>query len=205
MFYRTSFLFCDPFYEILGSRSIFSSKIILTNKYFLHFFFPPLGFRSKPVYLAEGDYRKGFASPSSTSDIAQVIHAEISDKKRWAESAKLGFSLPRSLVLRRLLHTQFQPLLPFLESPNASSIEECYFFTKLGHLTHLCHWPFKIERFPKENNLFLAQGKNTREVQIPHFKKEETYVCVWWWWWGPGKLSQAGWILSGYCLNQSLR
>lgn len=54
--------------------------------------------------------------------------------------------------------------------------EVCYFFfTKLGCLTHLCHWPFKIERFPKENVFSLAKGKNTGKAQIPHLKKEDTH------------------------------
>lgn len=72
---------------------------------------------------------------------------------------------------------------PFLESPYALLPSRAFCFvlfsifvfvlTKLGCLTHLCCWPFKIERFPKENDFFLAKGKPPERHKCPILRRKK--------------------------------
>ena len=160
------------FFFFLIFRSIFSSKIIYIIHTYIFFFIPPHAqpphhFRSKAFNLGEGDYKKKIVWPWSISDITQIIHAERGDKKMVRrESLCLGLSFHCSLVLMQGCCTHKPTSYsPFLESPDvATALKSFIIVTTLGCLTLLCHWPFQIERFPKENDFFLVKGKNTREA-----------------------------------------
>lgn len=168
------FCFVDPFYDFFVSRSIFSFRVVhITPIYFFPVpFLSSLCFRSKPFLLwMREPTEKGFASLDLLLILPRLFMQMYVIRKTCTQSYSVwGFHC--SLVLAGGCCTQTQILSIFGVSLCHLYSKECYyyyFFTKLGCPTHFCHWPFKIERCPKENAFFspLAKGKNTGEAQIP--------------------------------------
>lgn len=150
---------------------------------FFIFFFPPsLCFRVKPFYLGEGRLQDLLVLdlPQTLRRLFMQKHAVRKGEHRV--TLFTGFISLQSSPHSRLLHTIPTTPIPGVSLLHFYSEEyHCFFcffvfLTKLGSFSHLCHWPFKIVRFPKKNVFFLAKRKNTGEAQIFHIEKEDTYA-----------------------------
>lgn len=122
----------------------------------IYFLFSSLCFRVNPFYLGEGRLQELLVLdlPQTLPRLFMQTHAVRKSEHRV--TLFTGFISLQSSSHTRLLHNPHT--IPTAPIPGVSLChfytEEChcfiflfFYFTRLGYLTHLCHWTFKIVKF----------------------------------------------------------